>query len=149
VPDLALLPLRYAGAPQVRFGAGLELAFLHRGMNVLSWMARAGLVRDWSRHAPWLKWIGDRFRTWGSDAGAMHVAVQGLDAKGSTVTRTWHLVATQGHGPYVPTLAAAALIDKLKQRSLDAGAYPCVGLLSLADFERAMDGLSITTSVSA
>ncbi|RYI78797.1 MAG: hypothetical protein EON47_24480, partial [Acetobacteraceae bacterium] len=36
VPDLDLLPMRYPGRPDVRFGAGLELRLLHRGLNLLA-----------------------------------------------------------------------------------------------------------------
>jgi hypothetical protein len=147
VPDLTLFPRRYAGSPDVRFGAGLELQFLHHGMNLLAWMARKGLVRDWSRHATIIKRAADLFRNWGSDAGAMHVSVQGLDHEGSKVLRTWQLVATEGGGPFVPTLAAAAFVRKVQAGTLAAGAYPCVGLLALADFTREMDGLAIRTEV--
>ena len=131
----------------MRFGAGLELAFLHRGMNILAWMSRRGIVEDWSRYAKALKRAGDLFKTWGSDAGAMHVTVQGLSPSGAKVTRTWQLVATQGHGPFVPTLAAAALVRKLQAGALPPGAYPCVGLLDLADFTQEMNGLAIRTEV--
>jgi len=144
VPDLSLLPSRHAGAPSVRFGAGLELAFLHRGMNAMAWMAQLGLVRDWSIHAGWLKRVADWFKTWGSDAGAMHVSVMGRTAAGAKVARTWHLVATQGDGPYVPTLAAAALVRKFAAGEVPfVGARPCLGLLKLEDFEREAQGLNI------
>ena len=63
------------------------------------------------------------------------------------MTRTWQLVATEGHGPYVPTLAAAALVRKLREGDFAPGAFPCVGLLTLADFAREMDGLAIRTEV--
>ncbi|RYX95416.1 MAG: saccharopine dehydrogenase [Comamonadaceae bacterium] len=149
VPDLALLPLRYAGAPSVRFGAGLELEFLHRGMNVLAWLVRKGVVRDWSRHAGLLKAAADLFRRWGSDAGAMHVSVQGLDHTGSAVTRTWQLVATAGDGPFVPTLAAAAFVRKIQAGVALPGAYPCVGVLTLADFAREAEGLAVHMDVVA
>lgn len=144
VPDLALLPSRYAGAPSVQFGAGLELAFLHRGLNAMAWAARCGLVRDWSVHAGWLKRAADLFKSWGSDAGGMHVSVTGLRPDGVEVSRSWNLVATDGDGPYVPTLAAAVLIRKLKSGGvLPAGAAPCVGSLSLEDFEDEARGLNI------
>ncbi|MBC5785917.1 saccharopine dehydrogenase NADP-binding domain-containing protein [Ramlibacter sp. USB13] len=150
VPDLAVLPARYAGTPSVAFGAGLELGFLHRGMNFLAWCARRGLVRDWSRHARLLKRASDVFRHWGSDAGAMHVRVRGLAADGTPVERTWQLVATHGDGPYVPTLAAAALVRKLAAGTpLPAGAQPCVGLLSLQEILREAEGLHIATETSA
>jgi hypothetical protein len=147
VPDLDLFPPRYAGGPAVRFGAGLELQFLHRGMNILAWMARKGLVADWSRHAVVLKRAADLFQNLGSAAGAMHVRVQGRDGNGSEVTRQWVLVATHGDGPFVPTLAAAALVRKFQSGALRAGAYPCVGQLTLADFERETDGLAIRMEV--
>lgn len=149
VPDLALFPLRYAGVPKVRFGAGLELEFLHRGMNVMAWMARRGFVQDWSRYAMLLKRAADLFKTWGSDAGAMHVTVQGLSLSGEKIARTWQLVATHGHGPFVPTLAAAALVRKVQAGAVRPGAYPCVGLLDLEDFSREMEGLAIRTEVHA
>lgn len=149
VPDLALFPARYAGTPVVRFGAGLELEFLHRGMNALAWTVRMGLVRDWSRHAKLLKRAADLFQTWGSDAGAMHVSVRGLDQEGTPVARTWQLLATEGDGPFVPTLAAAAFVRKMQEGAAAPGAYPCVGVLTLSDFEREAVGLAIRTQVQA
>ena len=147
VPDLELFPSRYAGPPEVRFGAGLELEFLHRGMNLMAWMAHHGLVKNWATHAQWLKRAADLFQTQGTDAGAMHVTVTGVTEAGQSVSREWQLVATHGDGPYVPTLAAAALTRKISAgNSRLAGAMPCVGLLTLEDFSREMQGLKITTS---
>ena len=144
VPDLVLLPERYLGNPQVRFGAGLELSFLHLGMNAMAGMTRMGLVADWSHCAGLLKRAADGFKAFGSDAGAMHVTVQGTLAQGGTAARTWHLVATEGDGPYVPTLAAAALIRKLTEgEKPSSGARPCLGMLTLVDFAQELDGLSI------
>lgn len=135
VPDLVLLGPRYTGNPRVHFGAGLELRFLHRGMNVMAILSQLGVVRNWADHANILKRVADWFRHWGSDAGAMHVSVTGLDETGRAVKRGWHLVATQGDGPFVPTLAAAALVRKLAAGDVPpAGARPCVGLLTLSDF---------------
>jgi len=144
VPDLALLASRYAGSPTVSFGAGLELPLLHRGMNVMAMLTRLGIVADWSVHARALKRVADWSRTLGSDAGAMHVSVTGETAQGIRCTRTWHLVATAGDGPYVPTLAAAALVRRLLRGDASlVGARPCVGLLSLEDFASESEGLHI------
>ena len=145
VPDLALLPARYPGAPAIRFGAGLELPLLHRGMNLMAAVARRGWVRDWSAHAGWLKAASDLFRHLGSDAGAMHVEVEGLADDGGAVLRRWELQALGGDGPYVPTLAAAALLRRLRGAdSLPAGAQPCVGLLDIDDIAAEARGLAIT-----
>ena len=150
VPDLDILPARYPGAPAVRFGAGLELAFLHRAMNAMALLARWGMVRDWSRHAAQLKRAADWFKRWGSDAGAMHVQVRGTTRAGQNGARTWHLIATHGDGPFVPTLAAAAWVRQLKRRAVRwSGAQPCVGLLSLDAFEAQAEGLHILMGEAA
>lgn len=144
VPDLSLLPHRYAGAPVVRFGAGLELSFLHRGMNLMAWLARLGVVDNWSVHAGRLKRAADWFKAWGTDTGAMHVTVNGRDHLGILRERAWVLVAGSGDGPFVPTLAATALVRKLASGTLACtGARPCTGLLSLEDFMNETEGLDI------
>jgi hypothetical protein len=146
VPDLSLLPARYEGMPRVRFGAGLELVWLHHTMNLMAALTRLGLVKDWSAHARALKRLSDLFKHWGSDAGAMHVSVSGKAADGTACTRQWELVATHGDGPFVPTLAAAALVRKLAAgQALPAGAQPCIGLLGLDDFTAEAEDLSIST----
>jgi hypothetical protein len=149
VPDLALMPERYAGRPVVRFGAGLELLVLHLGANAMALVGRLGLVRDWSVHAARLKRWSDRLAGFGTDAGAMHVTARGLDAQGRPVRRTWTLVATDGDGPWVPTLAAAALVRKLAAGDVPAsGARPCIGELSLADFARETSGRAIGWAIA-
>jgi uncharacterized membrane protein YqiK len=71
---------------------------------------------------------------------------QGVDEAGRRLACTWQLTATDGDGPYVPVLAATAIARKyLAGDVLPRGAYPCVGVLSLADFERETQGLSIST----
>lgn len=147
VPDLTLLPDRYPGKPTVVFGAGLELQVLHRGMNAMAALTRLGLVRNWSAHAIWLKHASDWFKRLGTDAGAMHVTVTGTPVGEGPMHRTWHLLATRGDGPYVPTLAAAALVRKLQAGDVSlVGARPCIGLLSLADFGRECTDLNIEMS---
>lgn len=144
VPDLSLLPARYAEVQTVRFGAGLELNLLHWGLAALSWLRWLGLLPNLRRFAPPLKRLSELFIQQGSDAGAMHVTVRGAALDGSAATRHWQLVAERGDGPYVPTLAAAALIHRIAQGDVPAaGARPCLDVLSLADFEHAAAGLAI------
>lgn len=145
VPDLALLPTRYPGRPRVRFGAGLELRFLHRGINAMAWLARRGWVAGWERHATRLKWASEWFKEWGTDAGAMHVHVRGRDARGNASARQWTLVAQDGDGPYVPTFASAALVTRLASGgALQPGARPCVGCLTSAEILAQARDLAIT-----
>lgn len=146
VPDLELFPARFRPVRTVIFRAGLELRFLHYTMNALAWLRAAGLIRNWARFAPILFRISEWFSPLGSDAGAMHVRIQGTDNNGQHAGRTWQLTALEGDGPYVPTLAAAAIVRRcLAGERLPRGAYPCVGVLSLADFDREMQGLALHT----
>lgn len=147
VPDLDVLQGRYPGDPRIWFGAGLELAFLHWGMNAMAWVVQKGFVRNWAGSAMWLNTIADWFRHWGTDAGAMHVQLAGLASDGTPVIHTWELVASAGDGPYVPTLAASALIRLMASgATLQTGARPCVGLLRLEHFAAEMQGLAIHTT---
>lgn len=150
VPDLQLFPERYPGVHSVSFRAGLELPLLHFGVWLMSNMRRAGLVYNWSRHALILKKISDFFIRFGSDTGVMHVEVEGLGTDGEKQRRRWTLIAEKGDGPYVPTLASAALVSKLARHQIShRGAFPCLGILKLADFLDVMRGLAITTETSA
>lgn len=145
VPDLILFPERYAGVKSVRFQAGLELPFLHFGLWLMAGMRRAGMVRNWSGYATILKKLSDMFIRFGSDAGAMHVEVDGIAQGGLRKRRRWTLIAENGDGPYVPTLASAALVSKLARKQIEQrGACSCVGLLKLTDFIDSMSGLAIT-----
>jgi hypothetical protein len=113
-------------------------------MNLMALLAQAGIVRSWADYAPALKRMADWFQRFGTDAGAMHVSVAG-ELAGRSVTRHWDLVATHGDGPYVPTLAAAALVRRLATGiPVEPGALPCLGLLALSDFELEAAALKIT-----
>ncbi|MEL7449975.1 MAG: hypothetical protein AAFN78_12250, partial [Pseudomonadota bacterium] len=131
----------------VRFGAGLELGALHLAMWVMAGVARAGVVRNWSVHSPWIAALARKFEAFGTDAGAMRVVVDGLDQGGTPVSRRWTLIARDGHGPRIPTMPALVLtrgmIDGCFPRS---GAQPCVALFRLSRFNEAVAHLSIGQS---
>jgi saccharopine dehydrogenase-like NADP-dependent oxidoreductase len=150
VPDLQLLPARFPAVRTVTFRGGLELRWLHFGSWLMAAMRRAGLVRNWSRYSVQLKAISDLFLRFGTDAGAMHVELKGIGKDGAALRCCWTLVATRGDGPYVPTLASAALVGKLARGAIAfRGACPCIGLLTVQDFIDVTDGLAITTETSA
>ncbi|MDB5935968.1 MAG: Saccharopine dehydrogenase [Massilia sp.] len=149
VPDLQLLPARYPGVRTVSFRGGTELRLLHFGAWIMAAMRRAGLVRDWSRYSIELKALSDLFIRFGTDAGAMHVELTGMGQSGEPLRRCWTLVALDGDGPFVPTLASAALVGKVARGQLAfRGAGPCVGLLTVQDFLDAAKGLAITTETN-
>ena len=76
----------------------------------------------------------------GSDKGAMLVEAQGVDEAGRAVAATWRLNADANRGPYVPVLAAVALVRKARDGAGAApGARTAAGLLTIDEFAADFD----------
>lgn len=135
VPDLQLLPPRYAGVQRVRFDAGLELALAQGAFWLLAGLVRLGLIDDAGRCAIFLQRWGRHVDWMGGDTGGMHVGLTGVDGAGRPARIDWHLLARRGHGPEIPCLPAIVLARKLAAGTLtERGAMPCMGLMTLAEF---------------
>lgn len=136
VPDLGLFPARYGVTETVRFQAGLELPPLHLTMVAMAGLARAGLVGSWAPLTRPMLRAHRLFHPFGTDHGGMRVAITGTDPQGQPLSVRWHLYADHGVGPYIPTLCATIVAEKLLRGELTAtGAMPCTGLCSLGDFQ--------------
>ena len=74
----------------------------------------------------------------------MFVSMKGVGHDGRALHLHWNLIAVSNHGPHIPCGAAVALTRKLvRGDKLPTGAMPCLGLLTLADYIAALDGLVI------
>ncbi len=144
IPDLDLLPAAY-GLRAIRFGAGLELAPLHLGLWLVSWAVRLGLPIDLAALARPMLAVSDAFNVFGSDTGGMHVTLSGLDLNGVPLTLSWFILAKNSDGPQIPCVPAILLAQQLYEKSagLAAGAFPCVGLISLDDYVEALSPFAI------
>ncbi|PZU42205.1 MAG: saccharopine dehydrogenase, partial [Sphingomonas sp.] len=134
IPDLDLLPAHY-GIKALQFSAGLELAPLHLGLWALSWLVRLGLPVDLRTHASRLlaasNWL-DRF---GSSDGGMHVIITGTAPDGSAHTRQWFIIAKDGYGPYIPTIPAMVIAQKIAAgTAFKPGAYPCIAQVTISEY---------------
>jgi saccharopine dehydrogenase-like NADP-dependent oxidoreductase len=144
VPDALLLPQRYDGLQRLEFRAGLELHRMHFGLWLASWLVRLGLISSLEPCAEFAKRISERWLNAGSDTGAMHVGLFGHDAQGIAKHIEWQLIAERGDGPFVPAAASVSLVRRLFDGSLTTrGALPCVGVLSLTDFQTTLAGRAI------
>jgi hypothetical protein len=144
VPDIDLLPARYPALKTVRFSAGVEVGLFHLGLWGLSWLVRAGLVRDLASMASTLLAVKRRLGFLGSDRGGMFVILRGRDLNGAPKELTWHLIARSGHGPYVPAIPSVILAKRLiAGTGPPPGAQPCFGLFTLSDFEADVADLDI------
>ena len=148
-PDLDLLPARYPGLTDVKVYAALEVGAFHLGLWGLSWLVRAGLVRNPERLAAPLHDLKRRLGFLGTDRGGMVVTMEGRDAAGRPKRLTWSLVAASGHGPYVPASPSVLLAKRLMAGTLSLrGAMPCVGLFTLSEFLHEIIDLDIVAGTA-
>lgn len=141
VPDLEIFPEAF-GARSVVFRAGLELGLFNRGLALLAfWRRRTGMAQGRWTTAAARAGAGLLARA-GTDRGGMAVSVTGRSGN-RWVRRQWRLVAEAGEGPFVPAVAARALL----RRSTPAppGARACLGEVTLVEAEAAMADLAVST----
>ena len=134
VPDLDLLPPRY-GLRRIRYSAGMENPAIHLGLWLVSWGIRIGLPVDLPRHASALLAASHWFDFTGSADGAMHLILEGKDVAGRRAMTKWFIVALEGDGPYIPTIPSVILAKRmLAEKTFEAGAKPCVGMITLQEY---------------
>ncbi|MBN8630371.1 MAG: DUF4166 domain-containing protein [Rhodobacterales bacterium] len=134
VPDTRLFPAHF-GARTVDFRAGLELGLMRYGLAAFAALRRripfpvtTPLVRTFRLAA-------DLLAPFGTGTGGMSVSVTT-----ATHRHRWTLLAEDGDGPFVPAIAARAL---LRRSTLPTGATPALEILSLDELEAAMSDLAI------
>ena len=144
VPDLELLPRRFAGVKTVSFHAGFASSTAHRFVEKLATLVKDGRMKSAVPFARPLYTLGRWLRPVFSDRGAMFVKLEGLHENGAPYALTWTLVARENHGPNIPCAASIALANKIAAGAkVPAGARPCLGLLTVEDLLAPLKGLSI------
>ncbi len=135
IPDLELFPAHYALRTRMAFGAALELGLAQRAFAVLAWLRRAGWLKNPATLATLLNTGAKLLDPFGSSLGGMVVRVEGLNANGAHVARSWHIAADHDHGPEIPCMASILLARRLARgEHMVSGAYPCVSRHALVDF---------------
>ena len=147
VPDLALLPEYVDGVGTVTFRAALEAKWEHIALWLMGWLCRARIVRSWTAAIPFFRWTSDRLIRLGSQTGGMKITLSGVSPENSRRSVTWQLTARKNHGPEIPCTPALILARKLVSGELQMrGAYACLGLFALSDFDDETDDLDIEWS---
>ena len=76
------------------------------------------------------------FDLFGSGTGGMTVTLRGADLDGQPRAVRWHVLAPGNHGPEIPCMPTILLARKLAAGEVkQTGAMPCLGLISLNEFE--------------
>jgi hypothetical protein len=145
-PDLRLAPQAWPDLKDVWVGAGTAPQGLLHLLRGLAWLRSRGLAPSLAPFAPLFHAVKGAF-AWGPDRGGMIVEARG-HADGRPLTLSWSLVAQGADGPYIPAMAAAALIRRLVAgRRPASGARPATDELDLADFEPFFAARRITVGV--
>lgn len=135
VPDLELFPERYSVNEFVRFQAGLELSVLHLTMVGMGYVAKIGLVKNWSPLTKLILKASELFKRFGTDQGGMQILIEGIGLSKEAKSIKWSLYAANGQGPYIPTISTIIIAKKLLSGELNRrGATPCLGLYGLEEF---------------
>jgi NAD(P)-dependent dehydrogenase (short-subunit alcohol dehydrogenase family) len=142
VPDLGIVAEALPGRPSVTFRAGTELGFQMLGLWLASWPVRWGWLPPLTAIRRLLLPLYRMTLGLGSDRSAMHVTLKGR-AGARAVERSWTLVASQGHGPEIPVLAAELLAGDILAGRVTPGARHAWAELTLDRFEPLFANLAI------
>jgi NAD(P)-dependent dehydrogenase (short-subunit alcohol dehydrogenase family) len=142
VPDHSLLPMHHPDKPATTFRAGPEFSFQVLGLWVLSWPVRWGWTSSLSGMSNWLRYLQAPTNKLGSDRSGMVVEVKGFIGE-EAVVRRWTLIAEDGDGPEIPTLAAVILAQMMASGEIMPSARDASGLLTLDQFAPQFADLAI------
>lgn len=142
VPDLQVIPPEHPALTDIWIGAGTRPEVLHRMLNLLA-KARAALrLPSLGPLSPLGHAALNRLRI-GEHRGGMVVRARGR-AAGEDIEISWHMLAEEDDGPYIPSMASAAVIRRLLDgRRPEAGARPGTHVLELGDYEEIFRGRRI------
>jgi Domain of unknown function (DUF4166)/Saccharopine dehydrogenase NADP binding domain len=147
VPDLWVLAELWPQANTIWMGAGPVPEIFHRLLIALAWLVRLNAVPTLSPLAQLMHVVTNHLR-WGEHRGGLFVEIEGLDAAGAKIARSWNMLAEGDDGPLIPSMAVAALVH----RALDGlapppGARSAVSDLELEDYEKLFAARAIRTGI--
>ena len=134
VPDLRVLPAQHPAIENIWIGAGPVPETLHRMLNLLARARAAFGLPSLSPLAPLFHRVLNLMRL-GEHRGGMFVHARGHQ-DGQPAERSWYLLTEGDDGPYIPSMAAEAILRKHLAGRLPApGARPATGALTLGDYD--------------
>ncbi len=147
IPDHEIVPANITGAPSIIFRAGPEFAFQTLSLWLLSWLVRWRFLASLAPLAGWLRWLQGLTAKLGSDRSAMVVSLKGYSGN-EIIERRWTLIAENGDGPEIPTLAAQLLANAMLAGQVESGARTAADALTLDQFESLFSQLAITHKIT-
>ena len=134
-PELHVLPTLFPHLKSVWVGAGTVPAIFRRCLTLCAFLVRLGLLQSLLPFAAIMHAVRNRL-SWGADRGGMFVAISGWGGDGKPIEREWHMIAEGDDGPFIPAMAAAAVIGHvLNGHRPPAGARDGTADVKLTDYE--------------
>jgi len=136
LPDQTLMPERFSHLKDLWPGVATRPQILLRGLNGCARFVHWGVLKSLSPLAGISFWSMNRV-AFGAHRGGMFLQVKGVDETGQHRTRAWHMMAEGDDGPFIPTMAVAALIQRqLDGEKIQPGARPATQDFTLLDYEK-------------
>lgn len=93
------------------------------------------MIKNIEKYSETLLNLSHYFDFFGTDAGGMHMIMQGKDFNNREKIIKWFIIIKNGHGPQVSTIPAIILTKKiLAKQFLKVGAFPCCAVISLSEY---------------
>lgn len=142
IPDHDIVPEALPGRPATTFRAGTELDLQMIALWVLSWPVRWGWLRSLRPFQRPLMFLYRATERLGGDRSGMTITLRGWRGE-HAVERRWTILASNGDGPEIPTLAAAILADEILAGRVAPGARHAWFELEPEAFDPLFTGLAV------
>ncbi len=144
IPDHDLFPARYATLRQMDFGSCIDVPGLARMLSLMSGCARKGLIKDWNGLSILIAPAVDAMKLLGSPHSGFFMCLEGKGPQGNPKKMQLEVLARDGSGLEIPVTPVILLVKKmLRGDLLPSGAYPCMGLFSLAALKQELSSYPI------
>ena len=145
IPDHDLFPARYTALRQMDFGSCIDIPGLPLMLSLMSACVRKGWIEDWNFLSTIIQPCVKAVKFLGSPHSGFFMRLEGEDGQGNPKKLLFEILARDGSGLEIPVTAVILLVKKmLRAESLPAGAYPCMGLFSLAEFQQELSSYPIS-----
>ena len=135
LPDQTIFPKVWTDLQELWPGVGTRPQFMLRLLNLSALAVRWRILPSLSPFAGIAYWAMQKM-PWGAHRGGLILRVGGRDANAAEITREWHMIAEGDDGPYIPSMAVAALVGRrIDGRKPAPGARPALNEVALADFK--------------
>jgi len=146
VPDHEILRDLWPNVDSIWFGAGPIPSSLHYLLNSLAWLVRCRIIPSllpftsiFHRTLNIVRWSGESH-------GGMFVSIEGTNKFDEKIDKSWHLIAKDDTGPFIPSMGIAAIVHRiLNGKKPLSGARSAITDLDLDDYERLFNKYDIVT----